>query len=101
MTEQILIIARAFVAGLVVGLFFFGGLWWTVKRVPGSSRPVLLIFGSLIVRVGVSLTALYFICDTDWRMYLAALLAIFIVRLIIVHRDGPMDYNIRQKAKNT
>jgi F1F0 ATPase subunit 2 len=101
MNEQILIIARAFAAGLVVGLFFFGGLWWTVKRVPGSSRPLLLIFGSLIVRVGVSLTALYFICDADWRRYMAALLAIFIVRLIIVHRGGPMDYNMKQKAKNT
>ena len=101
MTEQILIIARGFVGGLVVGLFFFGGLWWTVKRVPRSSRPLLLIFGSLIVRVVVSLTAVYFICDADWRRYLAALLAIFIVRLIIVRRDGPMDYNIKQKAKNT
>jgi hypothetical protein len=32
---------------------------------------------------------------------MAALLAIFIVRLIIVHRGGPMDYNMKQKAKNT
>jgi F1F0 ATPase subunit 2 len=100
MTEQILVIAKAFVGGLAVGLFFFYGLWWTVKRVPRSNRPLLLIFSSLIFRIMVSLTALYFICDADWLKYMAALAAIFIVRLIVVRQDWSIDYKVNQKAKN-
>lgn len=38
-------------AGLALGAFFFGGLLWTVRRLPGARAPGLLIGGSLLVRM--------------------------------------------------
>ena len=34
-------VAVALVSGLAVGVFFFGGLWWTVRRGTDSSAPAL------------------------------------------------------------
>jgi F1F0 ATPase subunit 2 len=40
-------------AGAVLGVVFFGGLWWTTQRLPATSRPALLLSLSLLVRVVV------------------------------------------------
>ena len=40
--------------GVALGLFFFGGLWWTVRAIVDSPRAGLLQFASLWLRmVGV------------------------------------------------
>ena len=33
-TVEIMTLAAAVVAGVVLGGFYFGGLWWTVRRMP-------------------------------------------------------------------
>lgn len=37
-------------AGLVLGLAYFGGLWWTVRRVPTWRRPERALLASFVVR---------------------------------------------------
>ncbi|MFW5733796.1 MAG: ATP synthase subunit I [Oceanidesulfovibrio sp.] len=44
----------AIVAGVAVGLFFFGGLWWTVRRLPASQNPALLLLASALGRLLVA-----------------------------------------------
>ena len=36
----------ALVSGLVIGVLFFGGLWFTVKKAMGAKTPGLWFFGS-------------------------------------------------------
>ena len=38
------------VLGFGAALAYFGGLWWTVKRLRSSTRPALLFAGSFAVR---------------------------------------------------
>ncbi|QJT10777.1 ATP synthase subunit I [Oceanidesulfovibrio marinus] len=45
----------ALAAGIVVGIVFFGGLWWTVKQLPGAKNPVLLMLSSALGRFFVAL----------------------------------------------
>jgi len=35
-------IILTFISGFILGLFFFGGLWWTTKRAMFSKMPALV-----------------------------------------------------------
>ena len=49
-------------AGWSLGLFFFGGLWWTVGKLVRSRTPAHWMIASTLVRTGVTLLggALFF-----------------------------------------
>jgi len=76
----------AFFVGMGAGLFYFGGLWWTVRRLPAARQPALLTFGSFLVRTGLSLVAFYFASGGHWQRILASLLGFIIVRVLLVRR---------------
>ena len=52
-------LASALVAGVLLGAFFFGGLWWTVRKGLSSNRAALWFLGSLLLRMSVTLTGFY------------------------------------------
>lgn len=45
--------------GVLVGLAFFGGLWYTMRRLPQSRHPAALAFSSLAARLVVASVGLY------------------------------------------
>ncbi len=45
----------AFVVGVSLGLFYFGGLWMTVQQLPVTKHPYRLILFSFIFRLAVTL----------------------------------------------
>ena len=51
----------SFLAGIVLGVFFFGGLWWTVLKISGSGRPYLISMVSFIVRTAVVLVGNFYL----------------------------------------
>ena len=63
-------------AGILLGGFFFGGLWWTVQKGLTSKNPVLWFFGSTLLRLSAALAGFYFIAGNDWRKLLICLLGI-------------------------
>ncbi len=74
----------ATVAGLLLGAFFFGGLWWTVQRGLTRARPALWFIGSLLLRMGVTVMGFLLVGDGHWQR-LALCMAGFIVARWIVH----------------
>jgi F1F0 ATPase subunit 2 len=76
----------AFFVGMGAGLFYFGGLWWTVRRLPTARQPAFLTFGSFLLRTGVSLVAFYFASGGHWERILASLLGFMIMRGFLVRR---------------
>jgi F1F0 ATPase subunit 2 len=76
----------AFFVGMGAGVFYFGGLWWTVRRLPSARQPALLTLGSFFVRTGLSLAAFYFASGGQWQRILASLLGFIIVRVFLVRR---------------
>ena len=49
--NELLLLAPALAAGLLLGAFFFGGLWWTVIKGASSQRPALWFFGNYPGRI--------------------------------------------------
>ena len=76
-------------AGAALGVVFFGGLWWTVRKAVTSGQPALWFFGSVLLRMAVALAGFYFVSDGHWQRLLACLLGFVIARLILMRLAGP------------
>ena len=87
--SELLGLAMPLVAGLVLGGFFFGGLWWTVIKGLTSPRPALWFFGSLLLRTSVLLTGFYLIGREDWRRWLMCLLGTALARIVVKRFTRP------------
>ena len=68
--------------GAVLGALFFGGLWWTVRRSLASARPALWILGSLLLRLGLTVTGFWALSDGHWQRLVASLLGFVAARLV-------------------
>src|SRR3990172_6823784 len=72
--NETLTLALAWVAGAGLGAFFFGGLWWTVRKVASSRRPALWFFASALLRMGIALAGFYLVAGGQWERLIACLL---------------------------
>ena len=71
-------------AGGGLGMLFFGGLWWTVRKGISSKRPALWFVGSLLLRTGIVLAGFYLISGGHWERLLACLLGFVIARFVVI-----------------
>jgi F1F0 ATPase subunit 2 len=83
MMNETLSLVLALVMGGVLGAIFFGGLWWTVRKVISSKWPALWLLGSTLLRTGIALAGFYFVAGGHWERLLVCLLGFVIARLIV------------------
>ena len=74
-------VALAFPAGLMLGVFFFGGLWWTVKKLTTTRSAALLFLGSFIVRTAVVVIGLYVLLMAGFAHMIVALVGFLVARM--------------------
>lgn len=79
---EILSLATAGAAGLLLGAIFFGGLWWTVVRGMSSRSPALWFLGSKLLRTAIVLGGFYLTGRDHWERWLMCLLGFVLARLI-------------------
>jgi F1F0 ATPase subunit 2 len=79
----------AFMGGLLLGAFFYGGLWWTVQRGLTSQRPAVWFFASYLLRTGLTLVGLYALAGGHWQRLLVSLIGCLLARFIVM-RHGKM-----------
>ncbi len=82
--NEFLILALALVAGLSLGAFFFGGLWWSVRQGVASKHPALWFLGSALVRMSLVPAGFYFVGREQWERLLLCLLGFVIARLLVM-----------------
>ncbi|MDF1517463.1 MAG: ATP synthase subunit I [Lutibacter sp.] len=71
--------------GFVLGMLFFGGLWFTVKKSVSAKNPVVWIVGSFIVRMGSVLLGFYYMAQFGWRAMFLGLLGLIMARIITMY----------------
>ena len=76
-------------AGMALGFIFFVGLWWTVRSSVSSPRPGVLMFVSLLLRVGITLVGFYLVAGGHWYPLVACLLGFVLARVIIIRFIAP------------
>ncbi|MFA6063464.1 MAG: ATP synthase subunit I [Gallionella sp.] len=81
--NDVVMMAYALSGGLVLGIVFFGGLWWTVNRGLTARQPAVWFILSLLLRLSVALAGFYFVAGSDWRRLLVCLAGFVIARQIV------------------
>ena len=74
----------ATVAGVLLGVMFFGGLWWTVRKGSSSQQPALWFFCSLLLRTSTALVGFYLVACGHWERLLVCLLGFVMARHIVI-----------------
>ncbi|NLX19898.1 MAG: ATP synthase subunit I [Desulfobulbus sp.] len=82
--STVLALLLAMVAGLGLGLFYFGGLWLTVQRLGRVHNPTLLFTLSFVVRTALAVTGMYLVMDGSWQRMLACLAGFIVVRQVML-----------------
>lgn len=89
--NDLLTLLLAWLFGGLLGLIFFGGLWLTVRHCVSSPHPALWLFGSLLIRMAMTLTGFYWVAQGDWQRLIVCLLGFMMMRFIVIrltHNTG-------------
>ena len=97
--NETVILVLAGSAGVLLGAFFFGGLWWTVQRGLAAKRPASLFLGSLLLRTSNVLAGFYVVSGGHWDRLLACLLGFVIAHFILTRLTGPPVQHRNSPAK--
>ena len=74
-----------FIVGLLLGVLFFGGLWFTVKKLLTSKTPALLMIGSFVFRISIVSAGFYFIGLGDWKKLVVCLIGFTVARFAVIY----------------
>lgn len=102
--NDVITYALTLLAGLGIGLLFFGGLWLTVRALPAASttnRTVLLSIGSFMLRLLLATGGFYLVArSADWLGVLLALLGFLIMRVAMaVPMQRRLNADVEKKSE--
>jgi F1F0 ATPase subunit 2 len=73
----------AFIIGIAIGLFFYGGLWVTVRALPTTRHPILLTLSSFWGRTAIGVSGFWAATNGRWQNAVAALAGFLAGRIVI------------------
>ena len=86
--NETMILAGSLLVGLMLGAFFFGGLWWTIQMRSPSELSGVLFAGSILLRMAVAVTGFYLVSHGDWRKLVACLAGFLLARSAVTRLIG-------------
>lgn len=76
--------AVAFIVGMLLGAFYFVGLWWTVRKGVTSAHPALWFSISMLLRTSITLVGFYVVGRDHWERLLVCLLGFIVARALVM-----------------
>ena len=73
------------IGGMILGLIFFGGLWFTIQKGLGSKLPALWFGISLFVRIGITLGGFYLLTRGNLLNFAFCLPGFIAVKILFVN----------------
>jgi len=86
--NEILTLTLSLISGILLGFFYFGGLWLTLKRLHNSKQPALLTMGSFLGRSAVCLFGFYLISGNGLEVLVFSLAGFVLSKLALIRRFG-------------
>ncbi|NDP22261.1 MAG: ATP synthase subunit I [Paludibacter sp.] len=83
--NEILFMIAALVVGLTLGTLFFGGLWFTLKKITTVKMPAIWVISSFFLRVSIVLIGFYFVAQGSWQRLLMCLVGFIVARFIVTY----------------
>jgi F1F0 ATPase subunit 2 len=75
------VLILAIFMGIMLGVIFYGGLWWTVRRIVSSRKAGVWLIGSFLLRAMVAIGGFLFVARGDWRGILACFIGFLVARI--------------------
>jgi F1F0 ATPase subunit 2 len=75
-----------FIGGILLGIIFFGGLYWSVNQLSKVRYPAVLMIVSILVRMGILLLGVYLLADNSIKNVLAVVVGIILVKVIMIFK---------------
>jgi F1F0 ATPase subunit 2 len=88
--NDVLHLILAVLSGVLLGAFFFGGLWWTINRSLASAQPavLILILSSFLLRTTVAVGGFYIALQAGWQSLVACMLGFLVSRVVVTRVIG-------------
>jgi F1F0 ATPase subunit 2 len=83
MTE-FLALTFAFLSGSALGFMFYGGLWFTVRKVVATKRQPFWLSASLFVRILITFVGFFIICGANNMSFAACIAGFVFARLVVL-----------------
>lgn len=80
---DIQIISLSLGAGILLGLIFYGGLWWTVCKGLTSKYAPWIFMASFWLRLALALGGFYIVAQGDWKNLLACFAGFMLGRVAV------------------
>lgn len=71
-------------AGVGLGVIFYGGLWWTVRRGLSARRPALWFGCSLLLRLGLVAAGFHLVGAGHWPRLVPCLIGFILARILVL-----------------
>lgn len=91
--NNVIYMVFVFAGGVLLGILFFGGLWFTVRKAVTSKTPALVVLGSYIFRVGITVAGFYFIGMGNWKNLVICLIGFIIARFVVIYYTKSIEVN--------
>ncbi len=88
MATEPLALLLSLAVGVSLGLFFYGGLWWTVSKGisatgPAGKHPGLWFLGSQFLRTVTVISGIYFVSLGDLKRLLSCFAGFVVGRVVV------------------
>tara|TARA_R110001606_G_scaffold395664_2_gene568430 strand:+ start:47421 stop:47726 length:306 start_codon:yes stop_codon:yes gene_type:complete len=97
---EIFSLLLALLEGALLGVYFFVGLWWTVRKLATSKQVALLFFVSMLLRSSVVVLGFYFILGDNWQKLVAGLTGFIIARIIVIRLTQSAGESVDMVTEN-
>lgn len=84
MSVDMVSLAAAFVAGIVLGALYVAALWAAVSRLTRLHQPALALVAGSVLRIGLLLGAFYLVMDGRWERLFACFAGFLVVRIATI-----------------
>lgn len=86
--NEITTIISSFMSGILLGFFYFGGLYLTLKHLCNSSQVALLTVSSFMVRSAVCLVGFYIVSGKGLEALVFCLAGFVLSKIALIHGLG-------------
>lgn len=77
---------EVFAAGVLIGLFYFHGLWVTIRTMPKTKRPAAVLMMSFFIRTALVVCSFFLMAAGRWDRLLPAIAGFILSRMIITRK---------------
>ncbi len=100
MNESLQIALKMLAVGMLLGIVFFGGLWLTLKRLPSSVSPHLLVLLSALVRTIAVVFGLWYFSNGTPLGIVSGLAGFVALQRVAVRRGLSVTHHSNGKSSN-